>query len=130
MAAESDTSLGKSFTPTDLPTNLFGYQLEEVDAKKPAVVKVGGTVLEVKLPVFVYFPAELHARKEALKDLHRLYEQLVELAGRPAPTAADFEKVLVALDQAMTKLEANPAPHVSNSDPEARTGGAAPGKAN
>lgn len=109
----ADAPAAKAFTAADLPATLPGYKLVELDVKKAAIVKTGSTLAEVELPVFVYFPIEFQARKASLLDLHNLYDQLVELAGKPSASAADFERALVVLDSAMSKLETNPAPHLA-----------------
>lgn len=94
---------------SSLPLVVPGYELRELDVKKPVVFKVGAKVVEAKMPVFVYFPIELAARTEAIKELRALYDNVVKLAGKTSPTPGDFRSILVSLDSALTQLEAYPA---------------------
>jgi len=95
-----------------IPRALPGYELRELDLKKPVVVRVGDKVLEIKVPVFVYFPSELPARTEAVQELHRLYDDIVAISSRAAPAPSDFRTLLTRLDAALTRLEAFPPPPV------------------
>jgi hypothetical protein len=107
---QAQTPPAVSFQAGDLPLVLPGYRLEELDVKKPCVLRVGSKVIELRIPVFVYFPAEAQSRTEALKGLHDVYNAIVDLSAKQNIAPSDFKEALEKLDAALTALEAVPPP--------------------
>jgi hypothetical protein len=92
-----------------LPVRIGGYELRELDVKKPFVLRIKDKIIETQLPIFVYYPVELANRTDAIKGLRQLYDSVVTIAAKPAATPADVKDILVQLDAALLKLEAMPA---------------------
>ena len=92
--------------PLVLPPALAGYELRALDLRKRVRFQVGGSQVEVSVPLFAYCPAA--NGMQALRLLRAAQASLVKLAAKPEWTAEELRQVIAGLEQTAVLLEAPP----------------------
>ena len=90
------------------PAALSGYELRALDLRKHIRFQVGGSQVEVAVPLFAYCPAA--GGVPVLRLLRAAQAALMGLARKPEWTADELHQVISDLDRAALLLEAPPPP--------------------
>jgi hypothetical protein len=88
--------------PPVLPA-MPGYELRALDQHKRVRFQVGGSRVEVSVPVFAYCPAA--GAPPVARLLRETQAGLLELAAKPEWTADELREVMARLDRAIRLLE-------------------------
>jgi hypothetical protein len=87
--------------PAAAPLGMPGYELRALDEHKRVLFQVGGSQVEVSVPIFAYCPSA----SPAARLLREAQASLVKLAAKPEWTADELRQVLSGLDEAAQLLE-------------------------
>jgi hypothetical protein len=88
--------------------SLPGYELRVLDQQKRVRFQVGGSRVEVSVPLFVYCPAAGGSPPARL--VREAQASLLRLATKPEWTASELQQVIAGLDQAAHLLEGSAPP--------------------
>ncbi len=85
------------------PAAMPGYELRALAQPKRVRFQVGGSQVEVSVPVFVYCPSA--GAPPVARLLRQAQAALLKLAAKPEWTADELREVIAGLDQAARLLE-------------------------
>jgi hypothetical protein len=91
--------------PLLLPTHLPGYDLRVLDERKPITLQTADGKVEVRLPIYFYFPAD--ERREGLRLIREAADELRRAAHNSDPGGADLESTLERLEHGLDLLGAS-----------------------
>jgi len=86
-----------------IPAAPPGYELRALDQTKRVVFQVGGSQVEVSVPLFLYCPSA--GAPPVARLLREAQASLLQLAAKPEWTADELRQVIASVDQAARLLE-------------------------